>query len=454
VPAIDSLSLVWPAADWAERETQDFWDLAFQRPGRLRHVDGNNTAAPIGEHLPAQKPLLAQPSWVPTAMQGDHLLIAGMRCPTSINGLFLHLNLDGEQVVSLYPELGYRRVGLENRITDWPYMQGTLLMARMDGFSAMQGDLAYALAVEKLLALEPPPRAQHLRVIYAELQRIASHLFWLVCLTQNLSDPAWVAPTYAWEARAIILRMFQWLGGNPVTPDLIVIGGLRSDTPPAFEARIRSLVDDLEAWLDNLDVLVLENTAFRSHLDGIGILDPGTALGLGVTGPCLRASGITYDVRTAFPYAGYHSLEIPVPVEHDGDASARFRVRMAEMHASLHLIRQIVPRLSPGPVNALSLDTACLPELPEGLAYASVEGPRGELGTYLVSRRSVCMPTSDNTEASVRRSGRAMHLQRVHVRAPSFANLSALPYVARGYRVDQVNTLLDSLDISISEVER
>ncbi len=443
---IDSLSPVWPAADWAEREAQDFWDLAFQRPGRPRHVDG--------EHPPALEPLLVRTPWDPAAMQGDSSLITGMRYPTSINGLLLRLSLDGERVVSLHPELGYRHIGLEKRMMDWPYVQGTLLMARMDGFSAMQGDLAYALAVEKLLVLEPPPRAQQLRAIYAELQRIASHLFWLVRLAQNLSDPTWVAPAYAWEARSAILELFQWLGGNPVTPDLVAIGGLQSDTPPAFEARIRSLVDDLEAWLEDLDVLLTQNLAFRSHLDGVGILDPGTALGLGVTGPSLRASGVGYDVRTAFPYTGYHSLEIPVPLEHDGDASARFRVRMAEMRASVHLIRQIVPRLSEGPVNALDPEAGSLPVLPEGPAYASVEGSRGELGVYLVSRRSACKPTSGSTEASARHSGSATHLQHVHVRAPSFANLSALPYVARGHRADQVSTLLDSLDVSMGEVER
>jgi NADH-quinone oxidoreductase subunit D len=237
-------------------------------------------------------------------------------------------------------------------------------------------------------------------------------------------------------------------------PDLIVIGGLQNDTPPTFGARTRRLVDDLEVWLDDLDSLVTQNTAFRSHLDGVGILDPGTALGLGVTGPCLRASGVEYDVRTAFPYASYHSLEVPVSVENNGDASARFRVRMAEMRASLHLIRQIVPRLSEGPVSALSFDAVDLPALPEGQVYASVEGSRGELGVYLVSHRPTYTSTYGNTDASAHRSSGATHLQRAHVRAPSFANLSALPYVARGHRVDQVNTLLDSLDISMGEVER
>jgi NADH-quinone oxidoreductase subunit D len=232
--------------------------------------------------------------------------------------------------------------------------------------------------------------------------------------------------------------MFQRLGGNPIAPDAIAIGGLCCDTPPAFGGALRALLGDLSALLDDLDRLFARNAAFRSHLEGIGVIDPGTARGLGMTGPCLRASGVAYDLRRAFPYVGYEALDVQVAVEQGGDAWARCRVRMAEMRASLSLARQALDRLpqdgAEGQVNAFTPGEVPA-ALPPGAAYAGVEGPRGEVGVYLVADGSPC-------------------LRRAHVRGPSFANLSALPLLARGLLADQVPAALDSLDISMGEVER
>jgi NADH-quinone oxidoreductase subunit D len=314
-----------------------------------------------------------------------------------------------------------------------------MLAARIDGFSAMNGDLAYALAAEKLLGLKPPPRAQQLRVIYGELQRVASHLFWLGRSVRNMTDTAFAVPAYVWEARTAILDLFQWLGGNPITPDVIAIGGLSRDAPDTLTVRLSPVLDQVGTLLDDLDPLIGENQTLGAQLENVGIIDPGTALGLGVTGPSLRACGIAYDVRTAFPYAGYASLEVRVPTERDGDARSRYQVRVGEMRVSVDLIRAVLARLAEGPVNALrseGLAPGCeLPALPSGTTYASVEAPRGELGLCLVSDGSA-------------------RPQHVHIRAPSFANLSALPFMVRGARIDQVGVVLDSLDISPGEVER
>jgi NADH:ubiquinone oxidoreductase subunit D len=298
----------------------------------------------------------------------------------------------------------------------------------------MSCDLAYARAVEQLLQVEPPPRAQALRVIYAELQRVASHLFWLAGFAQRLTDPLFALPAYAWQGRTRILEHLQWLGGNPITPDVIGIGGLTKDMPPAMETRLEELLAFLDALLDDLECLLSDHNGWRDQIERVGVIDPGTAMGLGVTGPNLRACGIRYDVRSAFPYGGYGSLDIEIPVRSEGDAHARYLVRMGEMRASLSLVRQAASSLPGGPVNAFAdLDLPSL--LPVGTVYASVEGARGELGILIVSDGSA-------------------HPQRVHIRGPSFANLSALSYMTQRVPTDQVTVILDSLDISMGEAER
>ena len=415
---VDSVAFVWPAANWAERETHDLWDIEFRGHPYLRPL------------LLGAEPAPARAVTAPDTAS----LAVGSRYPTTVEAVFVHLQMENTRAIEAQPRLGLRHVGIGKQLTRWPYERGTLLAGRIDGFSAMQGDLAYALAVEKLLGLLPPPRAQMVRVVCAELQRIASHLYWLTRCVQNLSDPSLAAPDYAWAGRAAILEWFQWLGGNPVTPDVIAIGGLHRDVPSTFVPRVDALLTDTEALLDDLDRTLTRSAAFRSQLQGVGVLDPGTALGLGVTGPSLRASGIGYDVRRTFPDSGYETLGLEVPVERGCDADARYVVRMAEMHVSIDVIRQALSRLPGGPVNAVTGENV-LPLPPSGVAYASVEGPRGEMGILLVSDGSAC-------------------LRRVYIRGPSFCNLSALPFMTRRIRVDQVQTALDSLDISTAEAER
>jgi NADH:ubiquinone oxidoreductase subunit D len=418
-PALNSLSFVWPAANWAEREVHDTWGLAFV---------GHPNLAPL-----VRAKSLSAPASPET---GDSFRIhGGTRYPTSIDGLIIDIETDKQQRIGRTSvSLGRRHAGLETRLAEWPYARGMLLAARMDGFAAMSCDLAYAMAVERLLQVEPPPRAQMLRTVYAELQRIASHLFWLARCAQNLTDPPFAAPAYAWQGRTAILDLFQELGGNPITPDVVAIGGLKHDPSPPCVDRVHLLLEKLETVLSDLDRLLTHRPAFRAQLDGVGVIDPGTALGLGVTGPCLRACGIAYDVRDAFPYAGYMRLDHQAVTEQGSDVDARYMVRIAEMRGSLRLIDQALSHLENGPFNVFAAEQMP-PKLPPGTAYASVEGPRGELGVLLVS------------------DGRT-HLQRAHVRGPSFANLSALPFMFQGAQRHQVNIILDSLDISMGEVER
>lgn len=427
-PCVHSMASIWLAANWAEREVHDLHGVIFRGHPDLQPILG--TAPPYPE------PSRVAPD-SPSAL--TLCLPDGMRYPTSMDGLFLRVELAGEQVSNVQPEFGSCHVGFSRALAQRPYEHGTFVAARLDGHASMHADLAYALAVESLLQVEPPRRAQELRVVYAELQRIASHLFWLARTAQTESDPACAATACAWEAREAILRWFQALGGNPITPDPLAIGGLREDIPSPLLLAVDDVLDDLEAQLSDLRCLLSENRAFLARLDGIGLIDPGTALGLGLTGPCLRATGIAYDVRRVFPYCAYGDLAMQTCVQQTGDAGARYRVRMAEMSASLLLIRETLSQLHGGAVNAFPRSSqtgpyAC-PTPPAGNVFATVEGPRGELGVYLFSDGSA-------------------YPQHVYVRGPSFANLSVLPLMARGLSLSQLRTVLDSLDISIAEAAR
>ena len=415
---LDSAAFVWPAANWLERQAQDLWGVHFRRHPDPRPLFRRGTEAP----------------WTET-----DCLASGTRYPTSLDGLFVRVHRTGVQTARSEPVLGYRRCGLESALARWPWARGALLAARLDAFAAMNADLAYARAVESLLQVEPPPRAQGLRVVLAELQRINSHLFRLGQTLQSVCDPAFAAPAYAAQARRAIGDFFQWLGGNPVTPDAIAIGGLRPDLPDGLALRAHALVRRLAQDAQDLCILVADSHAVRDRLRGIGVIDPGTALGLGLTGPALRACGNPYDVRRACPYAAYGQLTVRVPTRRQGDALARCQVRLAEIESSLDLIEAALSGLSNGPVNALASDGApgrvTLPKVPAGLACAAIESPRGELDVLLAS------DGSDRPRA-------------VYIRGPSLANLSALPFMARNMPSDHVALALDSLDVSIAEAER
>ncbi|MBN1933164.1 MAG: NADH-quinone oxidoreductase subunit C [Anaerolineae bacterium] len=413
LPPPHSLAFVWPAANWLESQLFDLQGVSFQGHPQLGAL------------------------FAPTDVPGAGAVWAGERLPTSVNGLCIDLDVDGGVVRRAAPRLGYRRCGLERRLSERPYARGSLLMARLDASAPFHADLAYALAVEALLGVEAPPRAQYARAIGAELARVASHLIWLSGLVQTVAGSIFAASVYAAQGAQSVRHLFQRLGGNPSLPDIVVPGGLRCDLAAGFERALRDLSVELEGLLLDLKRMLAANAAFLDGLGGIGVIDPGTALGLGLTGPCLRATGIAYDARRSFPYVGYEGLDFEVPVTNNGDAKARFRVRMAEMRASLDLIRQLEARLvetEGQPVDAFA-PGKLPPTLPEGAIYAGVEAPRGELGVYLIAN-GTC------------------HLAHAFVRGPSLANLSALPLMARDVPLEQVVTILDSLDVSVGEAER
>ncbi len=413
LPPPHSLAFVWPAANWLESQCFDLYSVAFNAHPQLGAL------------------------FVPADAPGESTVWAGERQPTSIDGLRVDLEVDDGVVRRIAPRLGYRRCGLERRLSEQPYPQGCSLLARLDAAASFHADLTFALAVEALLGVEAPPRAQYARATGAELVRVASHLDWLSGLVQTVAGPEWAAAALAAQGVQWVRAFFGRVGGNPICPGLIVPGGLLDDFVDESGGVLRDLCGELERLLGTLERMLASSFVFLDALQFSGVIDPGTALGLGLTGPCLRATGIAYDVRRSFPYAGYDDLEFEVPALRDGDAAANLGVRMAEMRASLDLLRQLQARLmktAGEPVNAFAPGEPP-PVLPEGAIYASVEAPRGELGVYLVADG-------------------APHLAHAFVRGPSLANLSALPLMARGAPVGQIALILKSLDVSMGEVER
>jgi NADH-quinone oxidoreductase subunit D len=335
------------------------------------------------------------------------------------------------------------------------YIQGVVLTDRMDYLNPLGNNLAYALSVEKLVGCDIPPRATALRVLLAELTRIASHLMFVgsIALDLGASSPF----LYCWREREKILDIFEGMSGARMMTSFIRPGGLANDIPPPLLDDTSTLMDAMPGYIDSYEELLTANPIFKERTEGVGILSAQDALALGVTGPSLRGSGVDLDLRRTNPYCGYEAYDFGIPTGTVGDCYDRYLVRVAEMRESVKICRQVLDRLPDGPVK--TSDRKVMPppreELaksmeavihhfklwtegirpPAGEAYVAVESPRGELGFYIVSDGS----------------GRPV---RVHERAPSFANLQALPTIVEGGAVADTVACIASLDPIMGEVDR
>ncbi len=376
----------------------------------------------------------------------------GPQHPSTHGVLRLELTLDGEVVVECRPVIGYLHTGIEKTFEAKTYVQGVVLTDRMDYLNPLGNNLAYALSIEKLMSCDIPPRATVLRVLLAELTRLASHLMFVgsVALDLGASSPF----LYCWREREKILDFFEGISGVRMMTSFIRPGGLARDIEPPLLAQISTFIP---GYIDSYEGLLTGNPIFRERTEGIGLLPADEALALGVTGPALRGSGVALDIRKANPYCGYETYDFDVPTGTVGDCFDRYLVRVAEMRESVKLCRQTLDSLPSGAVQ--TSDRKVMPppraELaksmeavihhfklwtegirpPAGEAYVGVESPRGELGFYIVS---------DGT-------GRPI---RVHERAPSFANLQALPRITEGGVVADVVACIASLDPIMGEVDR
>ncbi|HRJ87421.1 MAG TPA: NADH dehydrogenase (quinone) subunit D [Pyrinomonadaceae bacterium] len=390
-----------------------------------------------------------------TALESQMTLSMGPQHPSTHGVLRLDLRLDGELVIKSIPDIGYLHTGMEKLFEYKKYQQGIVITDRMDYLNPLGNNLAYVMAAEKLLGLEIPERAQVIRVLMCELQRIASHMVWFgtSCLDMGAMTPFW----FTFKEREKILNIIESASGGRMTPSYFRIGGLMMDLPAGFENRVTQFLENFPDALNTFDTLITGNTIWQNRTKGIGIISKEDAIDWGLTGPCLRGSGVELDLRRHNPYTGYETYDFEIPTEPDGDVWSRFKVRMRELVESYKIVRQALERLKPGPIKA-DAPKVVLPDrddmrkhmdslihhflivaegfnVPPGEVYHAIEASKGELGVYMKSNGG---PKPD----------------RVHFRGPSFVNLSALPVMSEGEMVADVVAIIGSLDIVLGEIDR
>jgi NADH-quinone oxidoreductase subunit D len=380
----------------------------------------------------------------------------GPQHPSTHGVLRLVLELDGETVLSAAPTIGYLHTGIEKTAEQKKWQQVIPLVERMDYLSAQSNSMAFCLSVETLLGLEIPERVRHIRVLIAELQRINSHLVWLG--THGMEVGAVSVMLYCFRERELLLNINEMLAGFRMFPSYMRVGGLREDLPRGFHATVREFLDRIVVKLDEYEDLLTKNEIYRERTRGVGRISREDALAFALVGPIARASGVDYDVRKAFPYLGYEMYRFDVPIRADGDAYARYQVRVAEMRESVKICRQALDRISPTGVWAVSDPRITPPPkdrvytemealiqhfliysqgftVPEGEAYVPVEGPRGEQGFTVVS---------DGTNRP----------WRVKSRAPSLLACQALERMIVGGLIADVIAVIGSIDVVMGDVDR
>lgn len=398
------------------------------------------------------------PQEAPAPSEAEPMLInIGPHHPSTHGVLRLLVQLDGERVLSVQPDIGFLHTGIEKTFENKTYVKGTTLAPRMSYLSPINNNLAYVLSVEKLLGVEVPERARVIRVLLAELDRIASHLVYIGIFGLDLGASS--VMMYCFREREKILDLMELVAGARMFPSYIRPGGLAFPLPPEFEEAVEAILARLPAAFDQYETLLTNNPLWRDRTQGVAALTQEQALSLGVTGAILRATGVAYDLRRARPYADYQDYEFDVPVRETGDAYARYALRIAEMRESHKICRQALDRLPGAEGGHITEDRKVAPppkhELatsmeavihhfklwtegfrpPAGEAYVPVEAPRGELGMYVVSDGSA-------------------RPWRVHMRSPSFTNLQALEAMVRGGLVADLVTAVASLDPVLGEVDR
>jgi NADH-quinone oxidoreductase subunit D len=380
----------------------------------------------------------------------------GPQHPSTHGVLRLVLELDGEVIQSVTPTIGYLHTGIEKTAEQKKWQQVIPLVERMDYLGAQSNSLAYALAVEKLLGLDMPQRVKDIRVLIAELQRLASHLIWLGTHAMEIGAVSMLF--YALRERELLMNINELVAGFRFFPSYIRIGGLREDLPRGFHDAVNAFLDRFPAKLDEFEGLLTKNDMFLRRTQGVGTISLDDALSWGLVGPIARASGSDYDVRRYFPYSGYETYEFGVPTATEGDVYARYRVRIAEMRQSVRIARQAIARITPAGVWACD-DPRVVPPpkdkvytemealiqhfliysegftVPAGDVYVPVEGPRGEHGCYVVS---------DGTNRP----------WRVKMRPPSFMAIQALPSVVQGGLIADVVAVIGSNDVVMGDCDR
>jgi len=386
----------------------------------------------------------------------EHLVLnMGPQHPSTHGVLRLLLELDGERVVQCIPDVGYLHTGIEKEMETKTYLKSLVLTDRMDYLAPLTNNLAYCTALEKLMDITVPPRAQAIRLILNELQRLNSHLVWLG--THALDLAAISMFWYTMRERELILDVFEMVSGARMMTSYFRPGGVWRDVPAGFADAVRSIVDLFPGRIDEYARLLTRNPIFMDRTQGIGAISGEDALAWGLTGPSLRASGVNWDLRKAEPYCGYEQYEFDVPLGEHGDVYDRYLCRLHEMYESVKIIRQAVDRLPPGEVMTSDRKVAFPPRSeigvsmeslihhfklwtegfspPVGEVYRSIESPRGEIGCYI---------RSDGTPRPA----------RVRFRTPSFVGLGAMPVLSQNALVADLVAIVGSIDIVLGDCDR
>ncbi len=390
------------------------------------------------------------------ALQGETMLLnMGPQHPSTHGVLRLLLELDGEIIVNCVPDIGFLHTGVEKSMESKTYQKAEVMTDRLDYLNPLGNNLVYCLAVEKLCDIDVPPRAQVLRVILAELVRINSHLLWLG--TSALDLAAMSLFLYAMQDREKILDIFEMVSGARMMTTYIRPGGLWRDVPVEFEGAVREFIAAMPARIDGFERLLTTNELFLDRTRGIGVINVDQCLAWGITGPIIRAAGLPYDLRKAFPYTGYDQYDFDIPTHTAGDVFARYVVRVEEMRQSLRIIEQALNRLPYGPVRSNNRKFVPPPRselgismeslihhfklwtegfsAPAGGVYVATESPRGELGVYI---------EGDGSPRPL----------RVRYSTPSFVNLQIMPLLTKGHFVADVVGIIGSIDIVLGDCDR
>jgi NADH-quinone oxidoreductase subunit D len=379
----------------------------------------------------------------------------GPQHPSTHGVLRLVLELDGEIITKITPDIGYLHRGIEKLSEYRTYHQVLPLTDRLDYLAPMSNNLGYILTVEKLLDIEVPERAQTIRVIMAELTRIESHLVWLACHALDIG--AMTVFLYAFREREVVMETYELISGARMTSNFFRAGGLSMDVPPEFEKKVRDFVTDMPGYLDTYEGLLTTNPIWLKRTVGNGVISAENAIDIGLTGPALRGSGVDWDMRRDNSYSGYESYDFKVPVGENCDTFDRYKVRLVEMREACKIINQALDRLKPGPVLA-DCPQICYPPkenvynsieglihhfkiasegypVPEGEVYQGIEAPKGELGYYIVSDGS-------------------SKPYRLRIRPPSFVNLQAIEQMSTGTMIADLVAVIGTLDIVLGEIDR
>ena len=398
------------------------------------------------------------PATIETVTGAAHTMVLNMgpQHPSTHGVLRVVLELDGEIVVKARPVIGYLHTGIEKNMEAKTYSQAITMTDRIDYLAPLSNNLCYCLAVEKILGIEIPKRAQYIRVLLTEMTRIASHLVWLG--THAIDLGAMSVFLYTFREREEIMKIFEYVSGQRMMTSYFRIGGIALEPPPNWLDHIRRVIDALPAHIDEYEGLLTNNRIWLGRTKGVGIISAEDAIAMGASGPMLRGSGVPFDIRKAFPYSSYEEFDFDIQTQTAGDCFARYQVRVAEIRESIKIVRQAMEKVpAEGPIKATApgIIAPSREEMkssiegliyhfkiytegfapPPGEVYQAIESPRGELGFFVASDGSA-------------------HPYRVKVRAPSFINLQTLPKLCEGRLIADVVACIGTTDIVLGEVDR